>query len=77
MKYTFVHCFKETKYLKSEDCLIFSTGNFLQNKENFISLKSKKPTKNRMIIRYFYELINVKLISLRGCLKKKEKKEIH
>ena len=75
MERMIVHSFKETKNLKFEDCLIFSTGNFLQNKKNFISLKSKKPTKDRMNTRYFYELINVKFISLRGGGKKKKKKK--
>lgn len=40
-----------------------------------MSLISKELTEDTMIDRYFYELINVKLISLRGGGKKKKKKK--
>ena len=71
----FVFSIKEARYLKFEDCLIFSTENFLQKKKIFISLISKELIKDTMTTRYFYELINVKLVSLRGGGKKKKKKK--
>ena len=70
----FVFSIKEARYLKFEDCLIFSTKNFLQKKKIFISLISKELIKDTMTTRYFYELINVKLVSLRGGGKKKKKR---
>lgn len=71
----FVFSIKEARYLKFEDCLIFSTKNFLQKKKIFISLNSKELTEDTKVTRCFYELINVKLLSLRGGGKKKKKKK--